>query len=186
MTRDGYTYVALLRAINVGGRSVAMSVVRDTFAAVGCRDVRTYIQSGNVVFVNDARSEGSLTLALQEALLSATGLAVPVVLRSASELQSVVVCNPFTAAEQRRLHVAFFAEPPDPTAFDDAVDGAVGVRPSEPGDGSERLAINGREVYLWLPDGVGRSPMLRALHRPLRAATVRNWQTVNRLVAMSS
>ena len=94
----------------------------------------------------------------------------------------MVAGNPFTEAEPRRLHVAFFAEPPDPTAFDEAVD----HRPGEPGDGSERFVVNGREVYLWLPEGVGRSPMMRALHRLLRAATVRNWQTVGRLVAMAS
>lgn len=171
-------FVALLRGINVGGKNkLPMAELTRVCQDLGCREVRTYIQSGNVVF----RAEPSLAAGLPEAiegeLAGRLGLKVPVVLRSAAELRRVSQANPWPDAEPRSLHLAFLAAQPTPQAL-------AKLDPERsPGD---QYKVVGRDIFLFLPDGVARTKLSNDyFDRTLRTvSTVRNWTTVMTLLGM--
>jgi uncharacterized protein (DUF1697 family) len=175
-------YVALLRGINVGGnRMIKMADLRDVFVSAGALDVATYIQSGNVVFTHAARSETTLAAQLEKRIAKAAGFPVPVVLRTASQLARVIEDSPFPGADADHLHVAFLTTRPPANAW------TIDARSLAP----ERCAVVGRELYLYLPAGMGRSKLAAAvLAKPTAIggrATARNWRTVlklNELVSM--
>lgn len=164
-------YVALLRAVNVGGTGVLP--MKDLIAIcgeLGFRHARTYIQSGNVVFEADG-GEDTVRMALEEVLRVRMGKPVDVMVRTAAEMRAVLEGDPFAAMEGNRVAVVFLAgEPP--------VDMLCGLT----GPGGERVQAGVREVYVYYPEGMGRSK----LKLPLEGAvTVRNRNTVAKLVAMA-
>jgi len=169
------TFIALLRGINVGGnRVILMADLREIFDDAGAKDIVTYIQSGNVVFTHAARSPVKLTAALEARIAKATGFAVPVVLRTAAEWAAVLAANPFADSDPDHLHVAFLVGPPPAAAL-----AALTPEAYLP----ERCALVGREIYLCLPDGLGRSKLAGAVAKvkSVAAATTRNWRTVVKL-----
>jgi uncharacterized protein (DUF1697 family) len=172
-------YVALLRGINVGGKTkVAMATLREVCASAGCENVVTYIQSGNVVLDSTRKAEG-LRSTLEAAIAAECGFSPAVMIRTAREMAAVVERNPFPEADEKNLHVGFLHGVP--------ADGprrclaAIDSRPEE-------LAVVRREIYLHLPDGMGRARLPGLMERCLRPAlmTVRNWRTVTKLVELSS
>lgn len=171
-------HVALLRAINIGGkRGVPMEALRAVFTELGARDVVTYIQSGNVVYVPPARKKlGSEALAA--AIEARFGFAVPVVLRSAEALERTFTSNPFLrrGEDRKHAHVAFLSAAPKLAAID------AGAR--SPGD---EAAIVADDLYLHFPNGVGKSKVTTEwMDRTLGVtSTVRNWNTVERLLELS-
>jgi uncharacterized protein (DUF1697 family) len=174
------TYIALLRGINVGGnRIIAMAKLRAMFEAAGATDVTTYIQSGNVVFRHAARAAPKLAAQLEAQIAKATKLAVPVVLRTAAEWTAVTAQNPFPEATADQLHVGFLAVAPPADAL-----ASLDPKLHEP----ERCVIVGREIYMFLPNGIGRSKLVVAVLKlkPLAAATARNWRTVQKLAELSA
>lgn len=176
------TWVALLRGLNVGAHNrLKMSDLVAVFAAAGCSEVSTYIQSGNVVFDANAALARKVPLLVERALKEDFDVRSPVVLRSAAELQSVLKKNPFlTKAEKPELlHVVFLAEEPTPGQVSQLE--ATRVAPDE-------FIVKGREVYLHTPNGLGKSKITNAwLDSKLKTvSTARNWRTVNALVEMSS
>ena len=171
-------HVALLRGINVGGKGVLkMTDLRDICESAGCTDVLTYIQSGNVVFSHATASADMVEKALRRALADATGRDIPVMVRSRAHLQRIVDKNPYPKAAPKALHVAFLAAAPD-AAVAKAFDRAKYA--------PEEFFVAGRDVYLHLPNGVGTSKLVPALTARLPAATVRNWNTVQKLLQMAS
>ena len=172
------TYVALLRGINVGGnRKILMADLRRIVCDTGCGNVSTYIQSGNLVLTSP-EPEGALSALLEKAIAAATGFDVPVVLRSLSAMRSVVDANPFAdrQAGGAALHVMFFCEPPPALAFE-GIDAAAHL--------PEELALVGRDLYLYLPHGMGRAELPTAVSKVkgLGRPTARNWNSVTRLLA---
>jgi len=172
-------YVALLRGINVGGnRMIKMADLREVFIAAGADDVATYIQSGNVVFTHAARSEPTLAAQLEKRIAKAAGFPVPVVLRTAGQLARVIEDSPFPDADH--LHIAFLAARPPANAP------TIDARAFAP----ERCAAVGRELYLYLPDGMGRSKLAAAVLAKPKAigasGTARNWRTVLKLNELAS
>ena len=177
------TCVALLRGINVGGRSkVRMADLRQVCAELGLGDVRTHVQSGNVVFTTDARAPERVGPALTLRMEDELGVAPTVVVRTAEELARVVAENPFSTeaeVDPTTVHVAFLtAEPTDPSVLE-----------FDPGTyAPERIAAGDRVRYLLLPAGIGRSRLATDLARRRTDVemTVRNWRTVSRLLAMTN
>lgn len=172
-------YVVLLRGINVGGKAtIAMAALRDTCAAVGCEDVVTYIQSGNVVLESKLTAD-KLRAALEEAIAKAFGFNPAVMIRTAKEISAVVDRNPFAGSDDTSLHVGFLHAPPD--AATEQCLGAINCPP-------ETLTVVGRDIYLHLPNGVGRAALPVQMERCLRPTpiTVRNWRTVTKLVELAS
>ena len=175
------TYVVLLRGVNVGGaRPLAMAGLRDALTAAGHRDVRTYVQSGNVVLSSRA-SAASVASSVHREIADGFGLDVPVVVRTAAQIADIAAHNPFDRAGAdpgRQLHVAFLAARP----ADEAV-AALDPRRAAP----EELHVRGTEIYLWCPEGFGRSKVLTGVERALGTAmTVRNWRTVTELLRLAA
>ena len=175
-------WVALLRGINVGGRRLAMADLRDLFRAAGHDDVRTYVQSGNVVFHADATAAAETALAadLSRRIGEHCGYEVPVMLRTGEQLAATIEHCPYpTGGDPTRLVVSFAPRPVEPADVEGALPSA--------GPG-EDLTFIGRDLYLWLPDGQGRSPLVQALaKRPAgREFTARNWRTVTTLAEWSA
>lgn len=172
--------VALLRGVNIGKRQLPMAALREGLTAAGCSDVVTYVQSGNVV-LTPPRRRASLEPWLAEVIGGIAGFEVPVVVRTAAELVAVVERNPYPEAGGTRLHVVFCS----PHAPDDLLDG-VDLAAAAP----EHATVAGGELYLHLPDGIGRARLPVLLERGTKASgvvgTTRNWNTVQRLVALAS
>jgi uncharacterized protein (DUF1697 family) len=174
-------YVALLRGINVGGkRSLPMKRLAEAFVAAGCSDVRTYIQSGNVVFRAPPALATKLSSVLPKAIAKVAGFDVPVVIRSLDELRLTVRSNPFLRAgiDPGQCHLMFLAEVPD---------GARVKKLDATRSPPDELAVVGRDIYLRLPNGAGRSKLTNAYFDAALAtvSTLRNWRTVLTLLEMA-
>jgi uncharacterized protein (DUF1697 family) len=179
------TYVALLRAVNVGGTGkLPMTVFKSALEELGYRNVVTYIQSGNAVF--DAKgSAAQVTKALSAALEQQTGAPVVAMIRRRDELSRVIAENPFAAeavADGTRVHVGFLTGPAPETAIA-GLDRIVAQYPQR----RDRYHLAGDTIYLHLPDGSAETKftgktMDRAVGVP---GTVRNWNTVLKLHSLS-
>ncbi len=175
------THVALLRGINVGGRAmVPMAELRSLLSTLGLVDVETYIQSGNVVFRSTETDGAELVSRIEAAITESFALTVTVMLRTPAELAELVGRNPFLADEPdlAKLHVVFLDREP-------SADAVAGLDPDRsPGD---RWKVRGREIYLHLPGGAGRTKLtLDYFERRLGVrGTARNWRTVLELLARS-
>ena len=165
------TLIALLRAVNVGGTGILpMAELRAMAEAEGFGKVRTYIQSGNLVFETD-RGPDDVEAALEARLRVYAGRSVGVVMRTAEEMSTILDANPFREAEPSKVGVLFLdAAPPSDTH--DAAKGWV----------DEEIALGAREVFVLYPSGMGRTK----LRFPAMAdGTVRNVNTVAKLADMA-
>ncbi|MFD3533609.1 DUF1697 domain-containing protein [Streptomyces sp. NPDC058664] len=178
------TYALLLRGINVSGhRKVPMPELRSVLEGLGHRNARTYLQSGNAVFTTDSTDgEDALTRRIEDAIESRFGFRVDCLVRDGAYLAAVAAACPFPAAELegKQLHAFYFSGPADPERFA-AVDREA-YRP-------EDFALGDRVLYLYVPEGLGRSRLADVLTRPSvvkgLVVTARNWNTVVRLVEMT-
>jgi uncharacterized protein (DUF1697 family) len=172
------TWVALLRGINVGGKNkLAMKDLQAMFQAAGCDNVKTYIQSGNVVFQRE--STVGLAAAIEAKILRKLRLKVPVVLRSAKDLTRVITGNPYLKkTDPQALHVMFLADAP-------SKESAARLDPARsPGD---EYQLVGRDIFLKLPNGVARTRLSNDyFDRTLgTVSTGRNWRTVLTLAELA-
>ena len=168
-------FVALLRGVNVGGAAkLAMADLRRIAEGCGFTDVRTYVQSGNVVF-RTGGSAAKVAAALRSALAAEASIDAAIAIRTATQLASVVERCPFD--DTANVHVTFLVE------------GAKRATPNVDAEqfAPERFAVGRREIYLYLPNGIGRSKMAAALGRGGAAAdgTTRNWRTVTTVLEMA-
>ncbi len=169
--------VVLLRAVNVGGRGVLpMATLRAIAEGCGHGAVRTYIQSGTLLFDRRIDDLAAVAAELQRAIRSEAGVETTVVLRTREQLRAVAAEHPFAAAatEPKHLAVAFLAAEPDPeraATFDPA------------SSGPERALLSGRDLYLHYPEGMARTKLdQKAIDRRLGVpGTTRNWRTVQAL-----
>ena len=173
-------YVALLRGVNVGGNNILpMKRLAALCESQGCTGVQTYIQSGNVIFRANQKVAGSFAKSLKAAIKEEFGFETTVILRTADELQAVTENNPFLkpGVDTKFLHVTFLADSP-------SVDNAVKLNPICEGD--EAFSLRGKEIFLYLPNGMGRSKMASyGFDKVLKTiGSTRNWQTVQKLRAL--
>jgi len=166
------TFIALLRAINVGGTgTLPMKELSALCAGLGLENVQTYIQSGNVVF-ESRRSEEHVRTDLERVLHENMGGKIDVMVRTAAELRSILDANPFPHANPAQVAVAFFT---------DSVPEDLAATVRTPG--REEVRAGTRELYIHYPDGMGQSKLKLPRGRP---CTARNINTVARLVAMAT
>jgi uncharacterized protein (DUF1697 family) len=166
------TYVALLRAVNVGGTGkLPMSTLKQMCQEVGLKQVRTYIASGNIVFKSDTE-EAEIKSALDGRLQAYAGKPVGVLVRSAAEMGAVLARNPFPGEPSNRT-VVLFVDDPLPA---DALDHATGVR-------GEQLRLGEREIYIFYGNGMADS---RLRIPAAKGGTARNMNTVAKLVEMAT
>jgi uncharacterized protein (DUF1697 family) len=175
------THVALLRGVNVGGKNrLPMADLVQMFVEAGCADVRTYIQSGNVIFrANPARAE-KLPGLIAKRIAEVFGYRVPVVLRTAGQLDDIIQNNPFlqAGAPEATLHVFFLADRPEARNIAD-----LDPHRSPP----DAFFVRDREIYVQLPNGVADSKLTNAYFdsRLATTSTGRNWRTVLKLHEMT-
>jgi uncharacterized protein (DUF1697 family) len=172
-------YVALLRGINVGkARQLDMPRLREALTARGHGDVRTHLRSGNVL-LDSSLPEEQLALRLTEAIAEDFGMDVPVVLRTSEEIAAALTRDPLghLVTDPSRYSVTFLPEPPHPERV-------AALPPAEGG----AYVLDGRELYLWLPDGMARSRMATWPWDRLLgvAGTNRNWNTVTKLAELAA
>lgn len=173
------TWIALLRGINVGSnRSLPMASLVALVERLGGGDVRTHIQSGNVVFRHaDARGLGER---LRDAIAAERGFAPDVLVFDAARLRAIAAANPFPEADAAptTVHVFFLAAPPVAPDLD-ALERHRG--------GRERYVLGEHAFYLHTPDGFGKSSLAARTEKALGVpATARNWRTVAALLAMAA
>jgi uncharacterized protein (DUF1697 family) len=174
------THVALLRAINVGGKnSLPMKTLALMFEELGCRNVRTYIQSGNVVFDASDALARRVPKAIHAAIEKQCGFSVPVVTRSQVELGKVAKGHAFAqrVKDTKLLHVAFLAEIPSAERI-----ALLDPKRSPP----DELKVIGRDIHLLLPKGVGSSKLTNVYFDAKLAtvSTLRNFATIQKLHEM--
>lgn len=180
-------FISILRGINVSGqKKIKMSDLIALYKSLGFRNIETYIQSGNVAFDIDADidfGDGSdLVNRIEKGIKKQYDFDVPVIIRSKAELQKTIKASPFVKRSDldfSKLHVTFLESGPNEDALK-AFD--------PPSSARDEIVIKGREVYLYCPDGYGRTKLTNTyLEKKLAVrATTRNWKTVSKLLEMVS
>jgi uncharacterized protein (DUF1697 family) len=173
-------HIVLLRGINIGSRNrVAMPRLRDVLTDAGFEDVKTYVQSGNVVLSAKGSAE-QVARRCERLVADEFGLDIPVVVRTRAQLAKVVQCNPLgkVATDPKRYQVSFLTG---------KLSAEVVRKLEEVAAPSERFVVSRREVYAWHPAGVARSKLWAMLAgRGLGVtATARNWTTVTTLLGLA-
>lgn len=174
--------ISMLRGINVGAHNrIKMDALREVYELLGLREVQTYVQSGNVVFSTVRRDLAKLADALESALEERFGFRPSVILRTPPEMKEVIDRNPFadrTGLDPAKLLVLFLASDPGEEARKKVAQ--MNTAPDE-------LRMEGRELYVYFPDGMGRSKLPWAsLGKMLGSVgTGRNWNTVLKLLALA-
>lgn len=175
-------YVSMLRAVNVGGTSrIKMDALQGVYESIGLKNVRTLLQSGNVVFGTTLKNREQLARRIEQELERQLELQIDVVLRTLAEVASIVERGPELSprADKAKLLVMFLSGVPNAAAQ------AALAKWHKERKGPEMLEMRGPEIYLYYPDGVGRSKLTGAvLENKLGVAgTARNWNTLEKLLA---
>ncbi|MGC4094414.1 MAG: DUF1697 domain-containing protein [Polyangiaceae bacterium] len=171
----------LLRGVNLGGNRLSMKELVSRLTDSGLRDVRTYIQSGNVVLRASGKQLDGLASLVEKLILDEFGLKVPATVRTRDELAQVVKRNPFLKLGKapESLHVAFLADAPSAASVE-----ALDPTRSSP----DEFRVVGREVFLHLPNGMAKTKLTNAYFDAKLGtmSTARNWRTVLTLLDMLS
>lgn len=175
------TWIALLRGINVGGnRKVPMAQLAEVFVAAGGQAVRTYIQSGNVVFQHACGDRQPLASALQAAIAARFGFDVPVVLRTAGELEDIHRRNPYLALGEPvdDLCIGFLSQTPDPARI-------AGLDPAR--GTPDAYQVVGDDVHMLIRTSLATTKLTNAYFdaRLKSVCTVRNWRTLQALIELA-
>ena len=173
------TWIALFRGINVGGNNILpMAKLKSDLESLNLKNVRTYIQSGNVVFDSIAKTATSLSKRIARRIEERHGFRPQILILNREDLLTAIDSNPFPKAvsDPKTLHFLFLAEPasdPDTEALDD-------MKTS-----SERYKLTDGVFYLHAPDGIGRSKLAANAEKHLGVVTTgRNYRTVDKLLSM--
>jgi uncharacterized protein (DUF1697 family) len=175
-------YIALLRGINIGPhKRIKMEALQQAMRELGFDDVKTYIQSGNVVFKTATTDATRLANKIEKKLLSAFGFPVPVIVRTPAELHQVIQKNSFlkeSGIDSAKLHVTFLSGSPEKAVLKSLDTIAAGP---------DRVRWNDKEIYLHCPNGYGETKLSNStLEKALSVqATTRNWETVTKLYEMT-
>lgn len=165
------TFIAFLRGINVGGNTIIpMAELKTICMGIGFENVRTYIQSGNVIFTSKL-AEDALVKQLEDALHKTMQKEITVVIRTAQELNSIISRNPFSDATPSLVGVVLLTAPVPKDAFE-----------SLTGPGGEEIVISEREIYIYYPNGMGKTKL--KLPKIAQKGTVRNINSITKISAL--
>jgi uncharacterized protein (DUF1697 family) len=175
-------YISMLRGINVGGRKkLSMETVREIYREAGLGNVRTYLQSGNVVFESGENDPSRLIADIEKRIQQSYGDPIKVFIRFPEDFKRILHNNPFLKdqrVEQSKLHVTFLYQEPAANAWE---------KISSPAGGADEFAPGIQEIFLYCPNGYGRTKLSNSyFERKLGVvATTRNWNTVSALFKLS-
>ena len=184
-TMENVIYIALLRGINVAGKNIVkMGILREIFLSLDFGSVRTYLQSGNVVFRGPKHaSEDEISKRIEASILNTLGLTITVIVKMKDQFEEILKRNPFvcgnglgskTSIDKSKLHVTFLSGTPDVAGLTNLE--SIALSP-------DKFQAMGNEIYLYCPNGYGRTKLTNnAIERALElGATTRNWNTVTKL-----
>lgn len=177
------TFISMLRGINVSGQKrISMEDLRGLYQALNLVHVRTYVQSGNVIFDSEKQEAALLAKRIEAQIERSFGYSVPVIIREPHDFQRILANNPFLQGRDEdpaKLHVTFLYGSPS--------ERILGQLKISSGEGDE-FAMGDQEIFLFCPNGYGRTKLTNAyFERKLdMPATTRNWKTVNALYQMAS
>ena len=172
-------YIALLRGINVGGKNkIKMFELKNMFESLNYKNVRTYIQSGNVIFDNEITDTIKLANSIENKINEMFGLLVKIIIRTDEEFRNIVKNNPFVNEpnmELDKLHVIFMLDKLETDA-----ELLLSIKKEE----NEKYLINSREIYLYCPNGYGKTKLNNAMFEKKlnTVSTTRNWKTINNII----
>jgi uncharacterized protein (DUF1697 family) len=170
-------FVSFLRGVNVGGHgTLNMAALKEAYATLGLRDVQTLLQSGNVLFRSNLGDRDALAKRIMQEIERRFDLKIDVIVRALAEVRMIVERGPASPRlDPRKLHVMFLSAVPDARHQATLVDAHKGP---------EMLEVRGPEIYLYYPNGVGRSKLSGAfIERKLDVAgTARNWNTLEKII----
>lgn len=174
------TYIALIRGINVGGHhKLPMKELRYLLEESGLKNVRTYIQTGNVVLQREDSEPGQLAKTIQTSIESKFGFEPQVLVLKLEEMEKAIADNPFPEAEDdpAKFHLFFSESPPEKPDFPK-------IRSVK--KESEQFDLKGRVFYLYAPEGIGRSKLAANIEKYIgKPVTARNWRTVRKIMEMA-
>ncbi len=180
--RDMTAIISMLRGVNVGGHNkIKMEALRALYESLKLRDAETYVQSGNVIFRTDEKDLSRLAKKIEDGIEGKFGFRPDVILRTAAGMREVIARNPFAkrrGIEPGKLLVSFLASDP-------GEEGREKLRQMK--CDPEEMRIEGREIYIYFPNGAGRSKLNWAgLGKMLKTtATGRNWNSVTKMLEMA-
>lgn len=175
-------YIVLLRGINVGGhKKIKMTDLKNLLESFNFKNVKTYLQSGNVVLDDDTMEPAKLVDCIEKIIAENFGFSVKIIIRTVEELKQIIRNNPFTresGIEADMLYVMLLSERPEASSIL-----FIDVKKEE----NERFLIVSKEIYLYLPNGAGNTKLNNAIFEKIlkTAATSRNWRTINNLLGIS-
>ncbi len=175
-------FISMLRGINVGGHAIIkMDQLRDLYGSIGFQEAQTYVQSGNVIFRSKLMDEAVIAKKIRTGIEKTFEISPEVILRTKSEMEKAVAANPFAGRkdiEPSKLLVSFLANKPSSEVRKQLE--ALKPQPEE-------LHLANRELFVYFPDGIGRSKLTPVLDRILKAsATGRNWNSVTKMLEIAS
>ncbi len=179
---DMAVIISMLRGVNVGGHNkIKMDALRALYESMKLREAQTYVQSGNVIFRTDERDIARLAKRIEDGIERKLGFRPDVILRTATEMREVIARNPFAkrrGIEPSKLLVTFLGSDPGAEAREKILQ--IKCDPEE-------LRIEGRELYIYFPNGIGRSKLSWAgLEKTLKTpGTARNWNSVTKMLEMA-
>lgn len=172
----------MIRGINVGNKRIKMADLRDLYTSMGFESVKSYIQSGNVIFKSANNDPIYLAKIIIEKIFETFSYQVEVVIRNMDELKTVVESSPFADKEEKYVHVTFLSNIPS-EAMVQTIDpeNINGIK------SSEQFIVKSREIYLYLPEGYGRTKLTNNFFEKKLglSATTRNWKTINTLLEIA-
>ena len=172
------TFISMLRGIHVAGKKVEMEKLRQNYVALGFTKVRSYIQSGNVVFETENSNIPEIAGEIEKRIEKSFGFDVAVLMRTDGEIKRLIENNPFARKDVSKLHVTFLRDIPPQVPHDEI---------TKAKSKAEDFSVIGREIYLFCPDGYGRTKLSNTFfERKMKVlATTRNWNTVSTLLLMA-
>ncbi|MCH7827061.1 MAG: DUF1697 domain-containing protein [Bacteroidetes bacterium] len=172
-------YISMLRGINVSGqKKIKMDELKKLYESLGFKNIKTYIQSGNVIFDFSDTNISKLINKIELKIKKSFSYDVPVLIKTKNDLQKLIANNPFVKKDSSKLYVTFLSDTPIQSPIDEI---------TKIKDKSEEFIISRKEIYLFYPNGYGRSKLTNNyFERKLKlSATTRNWKTVNKLLELA-
>jgi uncharacterized protein (DUF1697 family) len=172
-------WLVLLRGINVGGKNIVpMKQLSQMLSELGCGDIKTYIQSGNVLLQHEELQNHALSELIANSMQVTFGFKPHLLLLTRIQLEQAIANNPYIAAQSdsKNLHLFFLAEQSGQRDF---------AALNQIKASTESFELIGRIFYLYAPDGIGRSKLAKKVEKVLGVAvTARNWNTVTKLLTL--
>jgi uncharacterized protein (DUF1697 family) len=175
-------YIAMLRGINVSGKNILkMEALKSSLKSLKFENLKTYIQSGNVVFGAEKTSTTALSQLIHKKILKDFGFSIPVTVRTSKELEKIIKTNPFfkiKSIDPTKLHVTFLSERPTKESLE-----GLKKLPIKP----DQFHVVGQEIFIHCPVSYGETKLSNAAFEKLLSvqATTRNWKTVHSLFEMA-